>query len=278
MGNFLFRMDLDVNHSDMFGTTALMYASKQQPGETVVKLLLERKDLDLDGKDGDGKTAEDYATALSNTAVVKLIREERSRRMGRVWSHLEEDSEEDGEEEVGEDAKEEVEGDVEEKDIHAEEREENKEEEEDDFLQRQLRQNLRDRLSQEMCLEERREEQYQAELSKIKTEKETSERVLKEKLQELESKFLTSKKLLDESYMKDKSKSQSMIARLEKAIANINLTKILNAGTTCSELECPICLEATVNILLKILIVPISFMFPCWQGARGEYWFSKHFL
>ena len=240
-----------MNHADMFGTTALMYASKQQPGETVVKLLLERKDLDLDGKDGDGKTAEDYATALSNTAVVKLIREERSRRMGRVWTHLEEDSEEDGEEEVGEDTKEEVEGEVEEKDIRAEEREENKEEEEDDFLQRQLRQNLRDRLSQEMCLEERREEQYQSELSKLKTEKETSERVLKEKLQELESKFLTSKKLLDESFMKDKSKSQSMILRLEKAIANINLTKILNAGTTCSELECPICLEATVNILLK---------------------------
>ena len=88
-------MDLDVNHADMFGTTALMYASKQQPGETVVKLLLERKDLDLDGKDGDGKTAEDYATALSNTAVVKLIREERSRRMGRVWTHLEEDREEE---------------------------------------------------------------------------------------------------------------------------------------------------------------------------------------
>ena len=74
-------MDLDVNLADMFGATALMYASKQEPGEEVVRLLLERKDLDLDGKDGDGKTAEDYAAALSSNAVVQLIREERSRRM-----------------------------------------------------------------------------------------------------------------------------------------------------------------------------------------------------
>ena len=61
LGNFLFRMDLDVNHADKFGTTALMYASKQQPGESVVKLLLERKDLELLVQAGSvdwGETAE----------------------------------------------------------------------------------------------------------------------------------------------------------------------------------------------------------------------------
>ena len=68
----------------MFGATALIYSSRaeQGAGVSLVKLLLERKDLDLDGKDCDGKTAEEHAVELEHSAVVQLIREERARRMG----------------------------------------------------------------------------------------------------------------------------------------------------------------------------------------------------
>merc|ERR1712018_553635 len=73
---------------DIFGGTAFMYASKEAEGLEIVKLLLERKDLDLDAKDNDGKTAEDFATEHGNHEIVQIIRDERSRRMGRVWSKL----------------------------------------------------------------------------------------------------------------------------------------------------------------------------------------------
>ena len=79
----LSRSDLDVNLMDIFGGTAFMYASKEAEGLEIVKLLLERKDLDLDAKDNDGKTAEDFAAEHGNNEIVKIIRGERSRRMGR---------------------------------------------------------------------------------------------------------------------------------------------------------------------------------------------------
>ena len=63
-----------------------MYASKNVQSSELVELLLERKDLDLDGKDNDGKTAEDFAADNENVEVVRMVREERSRRMGGVWA------------------------------------------------------------------------------------------------------------------------------------------------------------------------------------------------
>ena len=249
----------------MFGATALIYSSKaqQEAGASLVKLLLERKDLDLDGKDCDGKTAEEHAVELEDTAVVQLIREERARRMGGVWSRTDiaeetEDEEEDEEDE--EEVEEEKEDEVE-KDGH-----EQYNCDEDDFLQSQLIQNLRERLTHEVCLKERREGKYYSELSRLKTEKENSEKVLIEKLQEIESNFQTSKKLLDESFLIEKKRSQSLIEKLEKAISNIDMNKILNATTTCSELECPICLEAwgqpifLQNIFIFISIILLPFL------------------
>ena len=83
------RADLDVNMVDIFGATSLMYASKNSEGLEVVKLLLERKDLDLDEKDEDGKTAEDFATESGNQDILQIIREDRSNRMGAVWTRPE---------------------------------------------------------------------------------------------------------------------------------------------------------------------------------------------
>merc|ERR1711872_311618 len=85
----LSRADLDVNVVDIFGATSLMYASKNQGGEKLVKLLLERKDLDLDEKDQDGMTAEDFASTEGNHEIVQVLREERSKRMGGVWTRPE---------------------------------------------------------------------------------------------------------------------------------------------------------------------------------------------
>ena len=235
-----------MNRADMFGATALIYSSKveREAGLSLVKLLLERKDLDLDGKDCDGKTAEEHAVELEHSAVVQLIREERARRMGGVWSRPDITEESGDEDEENED--EEIE---EEKEKESEVPKSTEEPElyhcdEDDFLQSQLIQNLRERLAHEVCLKDRREGQYYAELSRLKTEKDNSEKVLVEKLREIEGNFQASKNLLDESFNTDNKRSQSLIEKLEKAISNIDMNKILNATTTCSELECPICLEA----------------------------------
>ena len=73
-----------------------MYATKESESIDIVRLLLERKDLDLDEKDIDGKTAEDFASEIQNTRAVKMIREERLRRMGKLWTK--EISDEDDEE------------------------------------------------------------------------------------------------------------------------------------------------------------------------------------
>ena len=233
----------------MFGATALSYSSRaeQEAAVSLVKLLLERKDLDLDGKDCDGKTAEEHASELQHSAVVQLIREERARRMGGVWSRL--DTTADEEEEEGEEGEDEDDEEEEEKEEESEVPDSSEEPDhyncdEDDFLQSQLIDNLRERLRREVCLKERREGKYYTELSRLKTEKDNSEKVLVEKLREIESNFQTSKKLLEESFFIENKKSQSMIEKLEKAISNIDMNKILNATTTCSELECPICLEA----------------------------------
>ena len=241
----------------MFGATALIYSSKvqQEAGASLVKLLLERKDLDLDGKDCDGKTAEEHAVELEHTAVVQLIREERARRMGGVWSRTDtaEETEDEEEEDVDDDDEDEKEDEDDRN--HLERKKESEEPEssdepeqyncdEDDFLQSQLVQNLRERLAHEVCLKERREGKYYSDLSRLKTEKENSEKVVAEKLLEIESNFQTCRKHLEDSFCLENKRSQSMIEKLEKAISNIDMNKILNATTTCSELECPICLEA----------------------------------
>merc|ERR1711892_99428 len=85
----LSRGDLDVNMVDIFGATCLMYASQHSDGKEVVKLLLERKDIDLDETDQDGKTAENFAAAEGNLNILQTIREERSKRMGGVWTRPE---------------------------------------------------------------------------------------------------------------------------------------------------------------------------------------------
>ena len=176
-----------MNRADMFGATALIYSSKveREAGLSLVKLLLERKDLDLDGKDCDGKTAEEHAVELEHGAVVQLIREERARRMGGVWSRTDIAEETEDEEDEEEYDDEEKECEVEKDGNHLEREKESEEPEsddheqfncdEDDFLQSQLIQNLRERLAHEVCLKERREGKYYSELSRLKTEKENSE-------------------------------------------------------------------------------------------------------
>ena len=180
--------------------------------------------------------------------------------MGGVWSRTDTAQEtEDEEDEVNEDEEDEVNEDEEDEDEDSNHLEREKESEEpgisddpeqyncdeDDFLQSQLIQNLRERLAHEVCLKERREGKYYSDLSRLKTEKENSEKVLAEKLREVESNFQTSRTFLEECFSMDNKRSQSMIEKLEKAISNIDMNKILNATTTtCSELECPICLEA----------------------------------
>ena len=255
-----------MNRADMFGATALSYSSRaeQEAAVSLVKLLLERKDLDLDGKDCDGKTAEEHAVELQHSAVVQLIREERARRMGGVWSRLDTTADDEEEEEQEQEGEEDNDDDDEEEEKEEEsEVPEGSEEpeqyncDEDDFLQSQLIENLRERLRREVCLKERREGKYYTELSRLKTEKDNSEKVLVEKLREIESNFQTSKKLLEESFSIENKKSQSMIEKLEKAISNIDMNKILNATTTCSELECPICLEAWGQPIFLFIFISI---------------------
>ena len=215
-----------------------MYASKNVQSLEIVRLLLERKDLDLDGKDNDGKTAEDFAGDFKNVEVVRMIREERSRRMGGVWAKADPvvDEDPDVDESYSED-------EVRENEHESLSPEENLEMSENDILKSQLTKNLQERLRKQYFLQEQSEQKYNLEVSKLKMSKEREEENIKLQQQKLEEKYRGLKKRLDEEYQESRSNSQSLIGKLENAIRNIDLNRILNQTSSCSELECPICLE-----------------------------------
>ena len=243
-----FRPDLDVNCSDRYGVNALMYATKDAENIDIVRLLLERKDLDLDEKDIDGKTAEDFATEIQNTRAVEMIREERRRRMGKVWTKEvseEEEDESELEERTSTPELEEVE------EPGSDTQSDGKigvnvlEERQNDLLKCQLTENLRERLEKEKFLLQNHEHMHEINLGKLLSEKQKEEEILKQKLKEVEEKYTSSKEKLEADFLSTQSSSQSLIAKLEGLIANMDLERLLSLNTEprpCSELECPVCL------------------------------------
>ena len=248
---FIFRPDLDVNCSDRYGCNALMYATKDSESIEIVRLLFERKDLDLDEKDIDGKTAEDFATEMNNKRAVEMIREERLRRMGKVWTKEdsgEEDDESELEERTSTPESEEVEetkpgiqGDGEKVGFNIEERQ-------NEVLKCQLTANLMERLEKERFLLQNHEHMHEINLGKLLSEKQKEEDILKQNLRDLEEKYTSSKKKLEAEFLSAQSASQSLIAKLEGLIANMDLDRLLSLTTEPrphSELECPVCLVMT---------------------------------
>ena len=65
-----------------------MYATKESESIDIVRLLLERKDLDLDEKDIDGKTAEDFATDIQNTRAVKMNKDGQRKSQTRMMKRV----------------------------------------------------------------------------------------------------------------------------------------------------------------------------------------------
>ena len=261
-----------------------MYASKSEEGEEIVRLLLERKDLDLDGKDEDGKTAEDFAADTSNAAVVALIREERARRMGGGWTKGE--AEEEETENTVSSASEDDEGSssLEEDQVTAAEAAADLEKEvkpanamEDDILKTQLVGNLRERMEREMLIMEQREQEYNSALANLQTEKQREEHYLRQQLKTLEEKFTESKRKMDETFSAAEVKSRNLISQLEHLIDNIDVDKILNQSQTSatSELECPVCLEVRSQavILMMMMMMIMQEMRPptrIWQCVSGH--------
>ena len=246
-----------------------MYASKSEEGEEIVRLLLERKDLDLDGKDEDGKTAEDFAADTSNAAVVALIREERARRMGGGWTKGE--AEEEETENTVSSASEDDEGSssLEEDQVTAAEAAADLEKEvkpanamEDDILKTQLVGNLRERMEREMLIMEQREQEYNSAVIKLQTEKQREEHYLRQQLKTLEEKFTESKRKMDETFSAAEVKSRNLISQLEHLIDNIDVDKILNQSQTSatSELECPVCLEVRSQAVILMMMMMMIMM------------------
>ena len=147
------------------------------------RMLLQRKDLDLDEKDQDGRTAEDFATDAANHEVVGLIREERAKRMGGVWTKpetvmLEDDPEDESEEEEVEDvenSKLNVSGCI--------AKEDEEDAPEDDFLKSQLISNLNERIQKEKTEMEGREGRYQASLATLREEFLAAKLLIEQELQ-----------------------------------------------------------------------------------------------
>ena len=216
-----------------------MYASKNVQSSELVGLLLERKDLDLDGKDNDGKTAEDFAADNENVEVVRMIREERSRRMGGVWAKTDPNEDDDWDVEEGSSEEEDDNG-IMNKDLY---KVEDLEISENAILKSQLIKNLQERLKKQIFLQKQCEQKYDLEVSKLKMSKDREEQNIKRQLQKLEEKFDGLKKSLDDEYNESRRNSESLINKIEHAIENIDLNKILNQSSSCTELECPICLE-----------------------------------
>jgi len=91
--------EIQVNQTDMFGYTALMCAASlpRGLGADVAKILLQRKELDLDWRDSEGRGAEELARISGSTIVVNMIRQARAVRMGGVWGREEETEDEEEE-------------------------------------------------------------------------------------------------------------------------------------------------------------------------------------
>jgi len=243
----LSRSDLDVNLMDIFGGTAFMYASKVAEGLEIVKLLLERKDLDLDAKDNDGKTAEDFAAEHGNNEIVKIIRGERSRRMGRVWSKMDsEQTIEDVEDISSENSDIEINETV--ADATIEERfdelaQSTNEENEDQNLKSQLALNLNERIEKELSLKNERQSKYEFEVDKVHAETKDKIEELTKQIKEVEDMSNESLQKLKNAHQMCQEKSDRLISKLRSAVENIDLNRLLAVASPCSDLECPICLE-----------------------------------
>ena len=243
-----------------------MYATKESESIDIVRLLLERKDLDLDEKDIDGKTAEDFATDIQNTRAVKMIREERLRRMGKVWTKEisdEDDEESELEERTSTPELEEVEETTKETrsdQIQIGERM-NLEERQNDVLKCQLTANLKERLEKEKFLLQNHEHMHDINLGKLLSEKQKEEEILNQKLKEVEEKYTSSKMKLDDDFLSAQSASQTLISKLEGLIANMDLDRLLSLAPEprpCSELECPVCLVMIVIMIIIVIMMMIS--------------------
>lgn len=232
----LSRADLDVNKVDIFGASALMYASKNLEGKEVVGLLLERKDLDLDEKDQDGKTAEDYATEENNEDAVTIIRDERSKRMGGVWKKPEtiisefdpsdiedsDESEQNNEHEtlnISQNIKEDNEI-VEEMFVNQEDSMDG-----DEFVRKEFIDKLNERIAKE------------------NNEIRKKENIYIKNMEILEKEFQERKTNLQDTFLKEKEKSNLLVSKLQTTIENFDMKRILDHSSSYSELECPVCLE-----------------------------------
>ena len=238
-----------MNLSDMFGCTALMYASKSEESKMILQLLLERKDLDLDGKDNDGKTAETYAEENDNDDAVKLIREERLRRMGRDWSAAEDVYRSEEFLSTSDDYDEDCSNDSNNDHEDADDEEKDNIEDlqvDDEALESELVESIQKRLSRAKELQKKDKDEYEVKLKDLRNEKETKEEELKKQIETLERKYQEDKSVVEQEFESKLSKSNSLISKLENAIANIDLQRILSPPSSpqsCSDLECPICLE-----------------------------------
>ena len=250
---------MDINCSDRYGCNALMYATKESESIDSVRLLLERKDLDLDEIDIDGKTAEDFAAEIQNTRAVEMIREERLRRMGKVWSKEisdEDDDESELEERTSTPELEEVE-ETKSDQIHIAIGENiNLEERQNDVLKCQLTANLKERLEKEKFLLQNHEHMHNINLGKLLSEKQKEEEILKQKMKEVEERYTCSKKKLDADFLSAQSASQILISKFEGLIANMDLDRLLSLAPEprpCSELECPVCLVIMIMIMKMVI-------------------------
>ena len=233
-----------------------MYASKNKEGKEVVKLLLERKDLDLDEKDQDGMTAEVFAGSEGNHEIVQVIREERTKRMGGVWTRPETVCEADCSE--SDDALEDQDEDDNKKEsveIHSCEvtlRNKAPNDEvlmdEDLFVKTEVLEKINEKIEKERKDLAEKEWDYMEEILQIEgnfhDEKAKIEKMLEQQIKDLETVFLEKKITLQNKFTKQKEKSESIISKLETVKVNLDMKSLLEpGGGAISELECPVCLE-----------------------------------
>jgi len=233
-----------------------MYASKNKEGKEVVKLLLERKDLDLDEKDQDGMTAEDFAGSEGNHEIVQVIREERTKRMGGVWTRPEtvcgadcsesDDALEDQDED--DNKKESVE--IHSCEVTLRNKVPNDEVlmDEDLFVKTEVLEKINEKIEKERKDLAEKEWDYMEEILQIEgnfhDEKAKIEKMLEQQIKDLETVFLEKKITLQNKFTKQKEKSESIISKLETVKVNLDMKSLLEpGGGAISELECPVCLE-----------------------------------
>jgi len=233
-----------------------MYASKNKEGKEVVKLLLERKDLDLDEKDQDGMTAEDFAGSEGNHEIVQVIREERSKRMGGVWTRTETICEadcsesDDSLENQNEDDNKKESIEIHSNEVTMKTKVANADMfmDEDLFVKTEVLEKINEKIEKEKKDLAEKEWDYMEEILQIEgnfhDEKAKIEKMLEQQIKDLETVFLDKKISLQDKFTKQKEKSESIISKLETAKINLDMTNLLEpGGGAISELECPVCLE-----------------------------------